>query len=104
MAKAASVATPKRVRARNLRQKFDRRCLSPLKLPAVLGRSKDQSIFTICFGAIGTNPDLEAMIMVHSSDFEANHAPCLHMNGRGRILILLCHKFDDLHVLVLCRD
>src|SRR5258708_12455633 len=104
MAKTASVATPKRVRAGDLRQKFNRRCLSLFKLPAVLRRSKDQSIFTTRFIAIGTSPNFEAMIVVHSGDFEANHAPCLHMNGRGRILVLLCHRFDYLRVLVLCRD
>jgi hypothetical protein len=44
------------------------------------------------------------MIMVDSGDFELNRAPGLHMNRRGRVLILLCYQFDDLRVLALCHD
>src|SRR5690242_12926439 len=104
MAQSTRVATPKRVRARDLRQKFNRRCLSLLKLPAVLRRSKDQSTFSIRFTDIGIDPDFEAMIVVHSGDSQLNFSTDLHMNRRGRILVFLRCKLDDLHLLILCHD
>jgi hypothetical protein len=82
MAQSAGMATLKRVRARRLRQKFNRGRLSLLKLPAVLRRGKNQTSLTPGFSAIGLGPDFEAMIVVDSGDFELNCSPGLHMNQR----------------------
>src|ERR1700736_774263 len=75
VAQSASVATLKRVCARRLRQKFNRSCLSLLKLPAVPRRRKNQTSLTPGFSAVGLGPDFEAMIVVDGGDFELNLAP-----------------------------
>jgi hypothetical protein len=44
------------------------------------------------------------MIVVDGCDLELNLSPCLYVNRRWHILVLLRLEFDDLHLLILRHD
>src|SRR5580693_2373429 len=98
------MAAPERVGSWRLGQEVNRRRFTLLELPTILCRSENQARGALRLGVIGNSPDSETMIVVGSRDLESNFGAGLHMNWRGRILVLLRDKFDDLRLLLLCHD
>src|SRR5580658_3263458 len=95
MPKSTDVAALEGVRTGSLRKKFNRRCFALFQLPTLLRRSEYQPRRTIRICAVGNRKNGETMVVVNRRDLEFNFRSPLHMNRRGRILILLsCNLYD----------
>ncbi len=92
------MAALERVGSGGLRQEFNCRRLPFFEQPAVLGRNKNQPRLA---ARVGNGGDFKTMIVVNGIDLELDPGPCLDVDGRRRILILFCTKFNDLNVLTL---
>ena len=80
MAKTASMATLKRIRACRLGQEVNRGRFPLLELLTVLCRSKNQPSGASRYSGIRNGCNFETMIVVDGCDLELNFGPDLHMN------------------------